>query len=181
MDYFVTFLEGVITFISPCLLPMLPIYISYFAAQKDSEANPATLINAAGFVLGFTLVFTLMGAFAGAIGGFLQEYTAVVNIVAGIIVILFGLTFLGIINIPFLNASHYVQMNVLHLEFISALIFGMVFSISWTPCVGAFLGSALMLAATSGESLKGIMLLLCFSLGLGIPFIASAFLIDSFK
>jgi len=181
MNYFITFLEGIITFISPCLLPMLPIYISYFAAQKDTDNKNATIINALGFVLGFTLVFTLLGAFAGTIGGVLREYSVVVNISAGIIVILFGLNFMELIRIPFINSSRQLQTDVLNMSFISAIVFGIVFSISWTPCVGAFLGSALMQAATSGESIQGILLLLCFSLGLGIPFIISAMLIDNLK
>ena len=181
MDYFITFLEGIITFISPCLLPMLPIYISYFAAQKDTDNKNATIINALGFVFGFTLVFALLGAFAGTIGSYLREYSVAVNISAGIIVILFGLNFMELIRIPFINSSRQLQTDVLNMSFISAIVFGIVFSISWTPCVGAFLGSALMQAATSGESIQGILLLLCFSLGLGIPFIISAMLIDNLK
>jgi cytochrome c-type biogenesis protein len=181
MDYFITFLEGIITFISPCLLPMLPIYISYFAAQKETDNKYATFINALGFVLGFTLVFASLGAFAGTAGSFLREYNTAVNILSGIIVILFGLNFMELINIPFINTSRQIQTEVLNMNFISAIIFGIVFSISWTPCVGAFLGSALTLAATSGESLRGILLLLCFSLGLGIPFMISAILIDNLK
>jgi len=181
MDYFITFLEGIITFISPCLLPMLPIYISYFAAQKDTDNKNATFINALGFVLGFTLIFALLGAFAGTIGSYLREYSVAVNISAGIIVILFGLNFMELIRIPLINTSRQLQTDVLNMSFISAIVFGIVFSISWTPCVGAFLGSALMQAASSGESLQGILLLLCFSLGLGIPFIISAILIDNLK
>jgi cytochrome c-type biogenesis protein len=179
MDYLITFLEGIITFISPCLLPMLPVYISYFAAQKETGKQNTTFINALGFVIGFTLVFASLGAFAGTIGSFLIKYSTAVNILAGIIVVLFGLNFMELINIPFLNTSRQVQTEVSKMNFISAVLFGIVFSISWTPCVGAFLGSALMLAATSGESLRGILLLLCFSLGLGIPFIVSAMLIDN--
>ncbi len=179
LDYLITFLEGIITFISPCLLPMLPIYISFFAAQKEGGNRYPALVNAVGFVLGFTLVFTAMGAFAGTLGGFLREYSMAVNLVAGAIVLLFGLNFMEIINIPFLNISRQIETSVMNLGFFSALLFGMVFSLSWTPCVGAFLGSALMLAATSGESLKGIVLLLCFSMGLGIPFIVSAVLIEN--
>ena len=181
MDYLITFLEGIITFVSPCLLPMLPIYISYFAAQKEADNKYATFINALGFVIGFTLVFTSLGAFAGTVGSILREYSTAVNILAGIIVILFGLNFMELIHIPFINTSRQVETEVLNMNIISAILFGIVFSVSWTPCVGAFLGSALMLAATSGESLRGILLLLCFSLGLGIPFIISAILIENLK
>jgi cytochrome c-type biogenesis protein len=181
MDYLITFLEGIITFISPCLLPMLPIYISYFAGQNRDGNKKVTVTNAIGFVLGFTLVFVSLGAFAGAIGGFLREYNTLVNVISGIIVILFGLNFMELVRVPFINTTRQVNMKTLELGFLSSVLFGVIFSIGWTPCVGAFLGSALMLAASSGESLKGILLLLCFSLGLGIPFIASAVLIDSLK
>ena len=95
MQYFISFLEGIITFVSPCLLPMLPIYISYFAG--DSERDTKRVVkNALGFILGFTLVFVLLGALAGSLGTLLQEYSAVVNLVTGLIVIFFGLNFLGV-------------------------------------------------------------------------------------
>lgn len=181
MEYLLLFLEGIITFISPCLLPMLPIYISYFAGQGSEGNNKRALTNALAFVLGFTLVFVSLGAFAGTVGNFLLEYNQTVNIITGLIVILFGLNFMGAIRIPFLNMNRQFNANVVNLGFFSSLLFGIIFSIGWTPCVGAFLGSALMLAASEGESFKGILMLLCFSLGLGIPFIASAVLVDRLK
>ena len=98
MQYFISFLEGIITFISPCLLPMLPIYISYFAGGEEQNTKK-TLTNAFGFVLGFTVVFTAMGALAGTIGSFLIKYQTAVNIVSGIIVIFFGLNFLGVLKL----------------------------------------------------------------------------------
>ena len=181
MDYFITFLEGIVTFISPCLLPMLPVYVSYFAAQDGGNKNNRTLINAIGFVIGFTVIFTAMGAFAGTIGRFLREYRSPVNLVTGVIVILFGLNFIGIIKLPFINTTHHMKMNSAKTGFFSSILFGIIFSIGWTPCVGVFLGSALMLAAHSGESVKGVLMLLCFSLGLGIPFLISAVLIGKLK
>lgn len=181
VQYLLLFLEGVITFISPCLLPMLPIYISYFAGQGADDKKIRTLTNALGFVLGFTLVFVTLGAFAGTVGSFLRDYNQVINLATGFIVVLFGLNFMGIIRIPFLNINRQVNMKVVNLGFLSSLLFGVIFSIGWTPCVGAFLGSALMLAASEGESLKGVLMLLCFSLGLGIPFVASALLIERLK
>lgn len=179
MQYFISFLEGIITFISPCLLPMLPIYISYFAGGGEQNTKK-TLVNAFGFVLGFTLVFMAMGALAGTIGSFLMKYQKIVNIVSGIVVIFFGLNFLGILN---LNLFHGIGNNVNtdHMGFFSALIFGVIFSVGWTPCVGAFLGSALMLASTQAHMVKGVLMLLCYSLGLGIPFVISAVLIDKLK
>ncbi len=181
MDYLISFLEGIITFISPCLLPMLPVYISYFAGQNSDGNKKTTVINAIGFVLGFTIIFVLLGAFAGAVGSFLKEYSTVVNIVSGMIIILFGLNFMEVIRIPFINANHQLNMQTANVGFFSSVLFGIIFSIGWTPCVGTFLGSALMLAASSGESLKGILMLFSFSLGLGIPFITSAILIDQLK
>lgn len=160
---------------------MLPIYISYFAGQNSENKKQTTIINASGFVLGFTLVFVLLGAFAGTLGSFLRAYATAVNIVSGTIVIIFGLNFMEIIKLPFLNKTIGLKLKKLQLGFASSVLFGIVFSIGWTPCVGAFLGSALMLAAASGTSLQGILMLLAFSVGLGIPFMVSAVLIDSLK
>ncbi len=179
MQYFISFLEGIITFISPCLLPMLPIYISYFAGGEEQNTKK-TLTNAFGFVLGFTVVFTAMGALAGTIGSFLIKYQTAVNIVSGIIVIFFGLNFLGVLKLNLFRGIGN-DINTENMGFFSALIFGVIFSVGWTPCVGAFLGSALMLASTQAHMVKGIMMLLCYSMGLGIPFVISAVLIDKLK
>ncbi len=179
MPYILLFLEGIITFISPCLLPMLPIYISYFAANE--AGGKKTLANALGFVLGFTLVFVTLGAFAGSIGGLLLKHAAAVNLIGGLIVIIFGLNFLGLLKIRFLNRVSGGKTRVKDLGFFSAALLGLVFSVSWTPCVGAFLGSALLLASLQGSLLQGVIMLLAFSLGLGIPFVASALLIQRLK
>ncbi len=177
MQYIISFLEGIITFISPCLLPMLPIYISYFAGGKKEKTIKKTLINAIGFVLGFTVVFVVLGALAGTVGSFLRQHTVVVNLVTGLVVVFFGLNFMGVFK---LNLFRGVKnpFDGKELGFISAVLFGIIFSIGWTPCVGAFLGSALMLASQQGHVIEGILMLLTYSLGLGIPFIASALLID---
>ncbi len=179
MQYVISFLEGIITFISPCILPMLPVYISYFANGENNSRQ--TLKNACGFVLGFTLVFVMLGAFAGTIGGLLSRYQKIVNIVTGAIVVLLGLNFTGIINIGFLNGSKKAQMEFSQIRFGTSVLFGIVFSIGWTPCVGAFLGSALMMASREGTALAGIAMLVLYSAGLGIPFIASALLLDKLK
>ncbi|MBN7773265.1 cytochrome c biogenesis CcdA family protein [Clostridium aminobutyricum] len=181
MSYLLSFLEGITTFISPCLLPMLPLYVSYFAGQNEEVRSGRALSNALGFVLGFTLIFTLLGAFAGTLGTLLNEYKTVFNLISGLIVILFGLNFIGIIKVPFINRNRHLNYQFSNLGFCSSVLFGIIFSIGWTPCVGAFLGSALMLAAQSGESMKGILMLLSYSLGLGIPFVVSAVLIEQLK
>ena len=177
MQYFISFLEGVITFISPCLLPMIPIYLSYFAGGKNNKGTAKTLTNASGFVLGFTIVFVAMGAFAGALGGFLQKYRVALNIITGAIVVIFGLNFLGVFKLNIFRGGT-KEIRSHSLGFLSSALFGMIFSIGWTPCVGAFLGSALMLASQQGHILEGVLMLLVYSLGLGIPFILSALLID---
>ncbi|WKY44707.1 cytochrome c biogenesis protein CcdA [Eubacteriaceae bacterium ES2] len=181
MDFLIAFLEGMITFISPCLLPMLPVYISFLAGPQDDNKKSQTVVNAFGFVLGFTLVFVMLGAFSGSLGQWLSRYSSQINLIAGLIVILFGLQFMGILKIPMLNRSVKLDHSINNVNFLSAALFGMIFSVGWTPCVGAFLGSALMLAASSGQTLKGMLMLLSFSLGLGIPFILSALVIDQLK
>ena len=179
MQYMISFLEGIVTFISPCLLPMLPIYISYFAGGGERSTGK-TLTCASGFVLGFTAVFVAMGALAGTVGSFLIRYQTIVNLILGGIVVLFGLNFLGLVN---LNIFRGMQSGVktADMNFWSAMIFGVVFSVGWTPCVGVFLGSALMLASQQGSALVGTMMLLCYSAGLGVPFLVSAVLIDQLK
>ena len=179
MQYLISFLEGIITFISPCLLPMLPIYISYFAGGGERSMKK-TLTNAFGFVLGFTVLFVAMGALAGTLGSFLTRQQTLVNLIGGIIVILFGLNYMGILKWNlFRGVSR--GMKAGELGFFSAVLFGVVFSVGWTPCVGAFLGSALMLASQQGHVGEGMGMLLCYSLGLGIPFLFSAVLIDKLK
>ena len=180
MQYIISFLEGIVTFISPCLLPMLPIYISYFAGGVKEKNTAKTLKNAIAFVLGFSVVFILLGALAGTLGSFLKQYQTAVNIITGLIVVFFGLHFLGVFKLKFFKGIKN-QNKTDELGFFSSMLFGIIFSIGWTPCVGAFLGSALMLASSQGETLKGVLMLICYSLGLGIPFIVSAILIDKLK
>jgi len=179
MTYLIAFLEGLLTFISPCLLPMLPIYITYFAGGGE-RSSAKTVLRALGFILGFTTVFVCMGALASTIGTFLVKYKTAVNIVSGVIVIILGLNFMGVFKINIFKGQ-VKSFNTENMNFFSAYIFGVIFSVGWTPCVGAFLGSALMMASTSGTVVKGIMMLLFYSLGLGVPFMISAILIDNLK
>lgn len=214
MQYLLTFLEGLASFISPCLLPMIPLYLSYFAGSDDEEGNTQTkgttdenivvtaeenivatvdvqpkqvkkrkingkvIVRALSFVLGFTLMFVFFGGLLGLVGGFLTKYKTVVNIVAGIIVIIFGLSYVGLFNLPFFKGLKKARKAD---TVFSAFLFGIVFSVGVGPCTGAFLGSALALASTSGTVVKGVLLLLCYSLGLGIPFVLTALLTDKLK
>ena len=179
MQYLISFLEGIITFISPCLLPMLPIYISYFSGGGERSAK-RTMANAGGFILGFTLVFMAMGALAGTIGGFLIVHQKTVNFILGGIVVFFGLHYLGLLRVNLFRGRQ-IFVDTSNLGFGSSLLFGVVFSLGWTPCVGAFLGSALILASQQGTMPTGLLMLLFYSLGLGIPFFISALLIDLLK
>lgn len=172
MQYFITFLEGLISFISPCMLPLLPVYVSYFAGNADKKH--ANLFRALAFVLGFTAAFCLMGLLAGTLGSLLR-YQRQLSLVCGLIVILFGLSYLEIIPLPFFKGMNSGRTVT---GVFSAFVFGLVYSVSLTPCVGAFLGSALMLASSSGTALQGLLLLVCYSLGLGLPFLISAVLLE---
>ncbi|MBE6016305.1 MAG: cytochrome c biogenesis protein CcdA [Lachnospiraceae bacterium] len=189
MQYIVTFLEGIITFISPCLLPLLPVYITFFAGDPEKakaeggSAKGAAVIRALGFILGFTVIFIVLGAAFATVGKFLNRWKTIVNIVSGLIVIFFALMYMGVIKWnPFLKVKgpSTEKLKGRNLgKFVEAFIFGLVFSISWTPCVGTFLGSALLLASQSGSTFTGILMLLAYSAGLGIPFMICAVLIDS--
>ena len=180
MDYLFTFLEGIASFISPCILPMLPIYVSYFIGQNEKN-NKKTVINAIGFVLGFTIIFMLFSILVNTIGLAIKEYIKYVKILFGIIVIILGINYMEIIKIKFINKTKQRKIDTKNLNFIKAFIFGIFFSISWTPCIGTFLSSALLLIAKQEQLLKGILLMLIYSIGLGIPFIISAVLMEQLK
>lgn len=179
MQYLISFLEGIVTFLSPCLLPMLPIYLTYFAGGGQRSTGK-TLGCAFGFVMGFAVVFAAMGALAGSIGALLLRYQRIVNLISGTIVIVFGLNYLGLFRWNLFHSGSRV-LDAPDMTFFSSALFGIIFAVSWTPCVGVFLGSALALAAQRGHILEGTAMLLCYSLGLGVPFLISAVLIDALK
>ncbi len=179
MEYLITFIEGLASFISPCILPVIPIYISYFATESKSLKN--SIINSIGFTSGFSLIFILLGIFAGTFGKLIHQYSSYINIVLGIFLIVIGLNYMGVIMIKFLNQTKGIKQNKKDLTFVTSLLFGMLFSLTWTPCVGAFLSSALILASTTGSILKGAILLLLYSLGLAIPFIITTVFLEKMK
>ncbi len=180
MDYLFTFIEGIASFISPCVLPMLPIYISYFIGEDNKKVSKA-VINSIGFVLGFTIVFIVLSILASRLGGIISNNIKYVKILFGIIIILLGLNYMEILKIKLLNKTKGINKKVKDLNFFKALVFGMLFSISWTPCIGTFLASALLLIAKNQDMVKGILLMLIYSVGLGIPFIISAVLLEKLK
>ena len=180
MEYVFTFIEGVASFISPCVLPMIPIYISYFIGEDNKKVSKA-IINSVGFVLGFIIIFILLSVLASSFGGIISNNIKYIKIVFGIIIILLGLNYMELINIKFLNKTKSTNKKAKDLNFLKSMVFGMLFSISWTPCIGTFLASALLLIAKNQDMMKGILLMLVYGLGLGIPFIISAALLEKLK
>lgn len=182
MQYLITFLEGMITFISPCVLPMIPVYVLYFTGDSQDEGGASkTLARALGFVLGFTLLFAALGVFAATLGSLLIRHRQVVNMVTGGVVVLFGLHYTGLLRIAPLEKTLRPSVNIRAKGFFSCLLLGVVFAVGWSPCTGAFLGAAMMLAATQSGLVQGMLLLICYSLGLGVPFVLCALLIDQMK
>lgn len=176
--FVLTFTEGFLAFLSPCILPMIPIYLLYLGGSDEVDGKPPDrlMINTLGFVLGFSLIFVALGATASALGGLLVTYRVLLQRIGGLIVIVFGLNYLGVLQVGFLNRTKTMGTKTENLKFWSSLLFGAVFSLGWTPCLGAFLGSALLLASNTNTMYQGMALLLTFSLGLGIPFLLTAML-----
>lgn len=176
MQFAITFIEGLVSFISPCVLPMLPVYISYFGGGEADRRE--VVVRAASFVAGFTAVFCLLGVLAGTLGMMLVRHRAALSAVCGATMIFFGLSCLGVIKIGPLGGikgSHEVVGAA------SAFVFGVIYSLGLTPCTGPMLGAALMMAGREGSALRGCLLLASYSLGLGVPFVASAIALDRLK
>lgn len=182
-SYVLVFLEGILTFISPCILPLLPVYFFYLAgASGNDTVNRGKLLrNAIGFVIGFTIVFVLLGATATALGSFMKVYIDIFRRISGILMIVFGLNFMGILKLNFLNFEKRMDYSFKELRFFNSIVFGIVFGFGWTPCVGAFLGSALLMAGNSETIVHGTLLLFIYSAGLGVPFILASIAFDSIK
>lgn len=187
ISYFLTFTEGILTFVSPCILPMLPIYFVYLAGSSEEEnaagqADKSRLImNSFGFVAGFTIAFVLLGAAAAALGNFLADNRLLLQKISGVIMILFGLHYMGVFKIGFLNAEKRFHIRTDRLKFTGSVLFGFIFGFGWSPCLGPFLGSAMMLAGNSGTIARGMLLLLVYSIGLAIPFVVSAVIFENVR
>ena len=184
MAYLTAFLEGIISFISPCILPILPLYFSYLAGGiTDREERKGVLLtNSLAFVLGFTILFVALGAASTSLGRFLSDHLDILNRIGGVLVILFAINNLGFVLIPALNKNRQFQMKTLHnMTVTKSILFGIVFAVGWTPCVGPLLGSALMMAANATLMYKGMLTLVFYALGLGIPFLLSAVLLEQLE
>lgn len=182
MQYLIAFLHGILTFVSPCILPLIPVFIAYLAGT-DSSGKPGEkpFSNTLAFAFGFSVVFTLLGASASAAGYFLNRNLEYFRYAGGLFMILIGLNFLGLIRIGFLNRSAKLKEVKGDAGFYRSLLFGFTFAFAWTPCITAFLGNTLILASTRGTITAGAALLFVYSLGLGIPFIIVSLLYDKLK
>jgi len=171
------FIDGLLTFVSPCILPMLPIYLMYLAGTTEEAVDRGRLLrNTAGFVLGFTVVFSLLGGAAGVFGSVLFWQRAALIRVSGLIVVIFGLSFMGVLRVGILNRTASLKVRTENLSFWRSLAFGGTFSLGWTPCLTAFLGTALLLASNTQTVWAGMALLFVFGLGLGVPFLITSLL-----
>ena len=181
-ELFVAFSAGLISFLSPCVLPLIPGYISYITGSSLNELiekKNVNLIPIILFAVGFSIVFIIFGAASTFLGQVLLENSYELRITAGLVIIIFSLHILGLINLKFLNYEKRIQTNENN-NFYSPILIGMAFAFGWTPCIGPILGSILALAATEESMSKGISLLILYSLGLALPFILSGYLIQKF-
>lgn len=186
MVYLFLGLEGFLTFISPCLLPMIPIYIAYLAGEQTNgqlsevDRRRHVLRQSVSFVFGFTLVFIALSLFVSTMGRFVLINQFWINSFVGIWLILLGFDY--ILGSPIMNrVNQRLNLKPSYTHNGNSLFLGIVFAISWTPCVGTFLTGALAHSATANHPLEGALMLLAYSLGLGIPFILTAVLLDSFQ
>jgi cytochrome c-type biogenesis protein len=181
-ELIIAFGAGLISFLSPCVLPLIPGYISYISGSSLNELIEKKKINLTPivlFTLGFSLVFIIFGAASTYLGQILLQNSYEFRVAAGLLIIILSLHIIGIINIKFLNYEKRIQTNT-NSNFYSPILIGMAFAFGWTPCIGPILGSILALAATEESINKGILLLIFYSLGLALPFILSGYLIQKF-
>tara|TARA_B110000196_G_scaffold319740_1_gene338737 strand:+ start:1698 stop:2405 length:708 start_codon:yes stop_codon:yes gene_type:complete len=182
LQLLIAFSAGLISFLSPCVLPLIPGYISYVSGSSFNELiekKNTNLIPIILFTVGFSIVFIIFGAASTFLGQLLLQNSFELRIAAGVIIIIFSLQIIGVINLKFLNYEKRIQTNN-NKNIFSPIILGAAFGFGWTPCIGPILGSILALAATEESINKGILLLFFYSLGLAIPFILSGYLIQKF-
>src|SRR4030066_1595930 len=185
----IAFSAGLLSFVSPCVLPLVPSYITYitgvsFKELPEVEARAkwrwAAIFHSLLFIMGFSLVFILMGASASYLGQILAQYQYWIMKGGGVLIILLGIHFTGIINIPFLQLEKRIELRKKPLGYAGSFLVGVVFAAGWTPCIGPILSTILIYASTSQNYMTGVYLLTVYSLGLGIPFFLSSLAFNSF-
>lgn len=186
----IAFVAGLASFLSPCVLPLVPIYLAQLVGQsiyQTGESNTelakrlVTFLHAALFVLGFTIAFVALGASASALGSFLQMYREPLRQVGGIVLIVFGLHLAGILKVPVLYRQKRITFQPRRPSYPASLLFGIIFAIAWTPCVGPILSAILLLAENTATLRVGVVMLLAYSLGLGIPFLLMGLGLNQFS
>jgi cytochrome c-type biogenesis protein len=192
ISFLTAFIAGLISFLSPCVLPLVPGYLSFISGvsldeirsgqdnQQHRKALKKVANNSLLFILGFSIVFILLGASATFIGGFLRTKMAILSKIAGVIIIIFGLHIAGVFKIKYLLYEERFHFQKRPLSWIGIILVGMAFSFGWSPCIGPILAAILYYASTQETVYQGIGLLLCYSLGLGIPFFVSAIAVNAF-
>ena len=188
ISYFYVVLAGLLSFLSPCVLPIVPGYLCFLAGTsldkiasgEDASKERNVFYFALSFVFGFSTVFILLGASATLLSGLIYEYLDILRVVGGIIIIIFGIHFMQIIQLPFLNRDTRYQIESYRPGIVGSYVIGLSFAFGWTPCIGPILGSVLSIAASSETVTYGIVLLMLYSAGLGIPFLLAAYAINGF-
>ncbi len=189
VNFFIAFVSGILSFLSPCVLPIVPGYLSFISGlsfdemmneQSAAQVRKKLLMNSLMFVLGFSLVFIILGASASVVGKFLQSNLDIISKVAGVVIIVFGLHMIGVFKIKFLQYEKRIQSGSKPLGVIGSFVVGLAFAFGWTPCIGPILASILAVAAQQDSVGKGIMLLSFYSAGLGIPFLLTGLSISIF-
>lgn len=188
IGYIGAFLGGILSFLSPCILPLIPSYVSYITgiSFEDMRRSDSTLIrrltilNSIAFVMGFSTVFILLGVSSSFIGAILSYYYDYIRIIGGIIIIILGLYVMGVLKIGFLSREKKIHLHLKPHGYAGSFIIGITFGAGWTPCIGPILGSILLIASTSGSAVYGFKLLLTYSLGLAIPFLATSLTVNTF-
>jgi cytochrome c-type biogenesis protein len=176
----IAFVAGLASFLSPCVLPLVPIYLGQLVGQsiyqstskqQDLSMRLVTFLHASAFVFGFTLAFIALGATASTLGSFLREHQVIVRQIGGVILVIIGLHLTGIFKLPFLYWQKRFEYHPARPGYPASLIMGVIFAIAWSPCIGPILGSILVLAASAATLKSGVSLLLAYSLGLAVPFL----------
>ena len=188
IGYISAFLGGLLSFLSPCVLPLIPSYVSFitgisfedFKTGDKARIRKLTIINSLAFVIGFSTVFVLLGVSSSYVGRFFAVYYDHIRIVGGIIIIVMGLYVMGVIKLDFLSSERRVHLHSKPRGHFGSYIVGLTFGAGWTPCIGPILGTILLIASTTGSAMEGFKLLVVYSAGLAIPFVATALLINSF-
>lgn len=190
LSFGVAFVAGLASFLSPCVLPLVPIYLAQLVGQSIYQATGVdgeraarfiTFLHALMFVCGFTLAFVALGATASTLGGFLRANQFLLRQVGGVVLVIIGLHLTGILKLPFLYWQKHFEFRPSRPSYPASFVIGLIFAIGWTPCVGLILGPVLALAANAATLRQGVLLLLAYSLGLGVPFLLLGLGLDRFS